>query len=153
MMFTAKLISTCLGIGYIRKGAGTVAALAGVLAWMAFRARGENGWLDLSIIVLILVLGIWSATMVEQQWGKDSNRVVIDELLGMYISIFLLPVNWQFMAAAFILFRFFDIVKPFYIRRMEKLPSGWGVMADDILAGVYTNLLLQLVNKMDLFQS
>jgi phosphatidylglycerophosphatase A len=152
MMFTAKLISTCFGIGYIRKGAGTVAALAGVLAWMAMQWNRENAWLNLIVVLLVLILGLWSAGVVEKQWGKDSNRVVIDELLGMYISIFLLPVNWQFMAAAFILFRFFDIVKPLYIRRMEKLPSGWGVMADDILAGVYANVLLQVVNKMDLFK-
>lgn len=147
MMFTAKAISTCLGIGYIQKGAGTVAALAGCIAWYFTGARGADGWMNIIFILIILLVGVWSATVVEKQWGHDSNRIVVDELLGMCISLFLIPVSWKYIVTAFILFRFFDIVKPLYIRKAEALPRGWGVMADDVLAGIYSNILLQIVVK------
>lgn len=149
-MITAKLISTCLGIGYIRKGAGTVAAFIGCIAWYFIQVRGVNAVFDLVAILLLSIIGIWSASIVEAEWGKDSNRVVIDELLGMCISLFLVPVELKYIALAFILFRFFDIVKPLYIRKAEALPGGWGVMADDVLAGIYSNILLHIVLKMGL---
>lgn len=147
MMFTAKALSTCLGIGYIRKGAGTVAALAGCFGWYFLQDHGLGAWATVTALVLLLVLGVWSAGQVEKVWGHDSNRVVVDEWLGMWLSLFLLPLRWQYILLAFILFRFFDIAKPLYIRKAESLPGGWGVMADDILAGIYSNLLLQLVVK------
>jgi phosphatidylglycerophosphatase A len=147
-MIIAKFISTCLGIGYIRKGAGTVAAFIGCVAWYFIQVRGVNPIFDFITILILTILGIWSASVVEAEWGKDSNRVVIDELLGMCISLFLLPVELKYIALAFVLFRFFDIVKPLYIRRAEALPGGWGVMADDVLAGIYSNILLHIVVKM-----
>jgi len=147
-MITAKLISTCLGIGYIRKGAGTVAAFMGCIAWYFIQVRGVNALFDVVTIISLTLLGIWSATIVETEWGKDSNRVVIDELLGMWISVFLIPAELKYIALAFVLFRFFDIVKPLYIRKAEALPGGWGVMADDVLAGIYSNILLHIVVKM-----
>jgi phosphatidylglycerophosphatase A len=147
-MIIAKFISTCLGIGYIRKGAGTVAAFIGCVAWYFIQVRGVNPIFDFITILMLTMFGIWSASVVEAEWGKDSNRVVIDELLGMCISLFLLPVELKYIALAFVLFRFFDIVKPLYIRRAEALPGGWGVMADDVLAGIYSNILLHIVVKM-----
>lgn len=147
MMFTAKLISTCLGIGYIKKGAGTVAAALCCIIWLLVRVHGENALYDLTGILVLLLIGTWAAAVVEKEWGKDSNKVVVDELSGMCISLFLVPVTWQYISLAFIFFRFFDIVKPLYIRKAESLPGGWGVMADDFLAGIYSNLLLQAVIK------
>ena len=70
---------------------------------------------------------------------------MIDEVAGMCITLLFIPVNWQYGLAGWILFRFFDIVKPLYIRKMELLPGGWGVMMDDILAGLYANILVSLV--------
>ena len=81
----------------------------------------------------------------ERYWGKDPSKVVIDEVSGMAIGLLLLPVNVKYLFAAFILFRFFDIVKPLYIRKIEALPRGWGIMLDDVAAGIYTNVLLQAV--------
>jgi phosphatidylglycerophosphatase A len=147
-MIIAKFISTCLGIGYIRKGAGTVAAFVGCVAWYFIQVRGVNLLFDFITILILTIFGIWSASVVEAEWGKDSNRVVIDELLGMCISLFLIPVELKYIAFAFVLFRFFDIVKPLYIRKAEALPGGWGVMADDVLAGIYSNILLHIVVKM-----
>lgn len=79
----------------------------------------------------------------EKIWDVDSNKVVVDEVAGMVISLLFIPAKIKYVVFAFVLFRFFDIVKPLGIRRSEKLPSGWGVMADDVLAGIYTWALLK----------
>jgi phosphatidylglycerophosphatase A len=99
----------------------------------------------LPVTVLIIVLGIWVSNKVEADWGKDSSKVVIDEVAGMCISLLFVPVTITNVITGFILFRFYDIVKPLFIRKTEALPSGWGVMADDILAGVYANIILQFI--------
>lgn len=89
--------------------------------------------------------------MVDAKWGKDNSKVVIDEVAGMCVGLLFLPVQLKYIAASFILFRFFDITKPLFIRRLEKLPLGWGVMADDLLAGIYTNLIMQVIVLSNLF--
>lgn len=148
-MTAHKVIATVLGIGYIRKGSGTVAAAVCAVAWYAF-APGINPVAVLVITLGITAIGVWSATAVEQYWGIDSHYVVIDEVAGMCISVLFLPVSFGIGLTAFVLFRFFDIAKPAYIRTMEKLPQGWGVMADDVLAGIYTNVLLQVAVKLSI---
>ncbi len=140
-----KITSTCLGIGYIGKGAGTVAAVATCICWYLAWAGGYNPLLAIVVTMAITLLGIWSSTVVSGIWGKDPSRVVIDEAAGMCITLLYLPVNLRYLAAGLILFRFFDIVKPFFIRRMEKLPGGWGIMLDDVLAGIYGNIVLQAI--------
>jgi len=137
-----KIIASTLGIGYIGKGGGTVAALFAVLCWYLFRPSVPVQWL---VTGLVLVLGVWSGNVVEADWGKDDKKVVIDEVAGMCISLLLLPITPFYAMAALVLFRFFDIAKPLMIRRMERFPGGWGVMLDDVLAGIYANLLLQLL--------
>ena len=141
-----RLISTCLGIGYTPKGGGTVAALACCIAWY-FAWTGGNGhfWGQATVIAILTVMGVWSAGKVEDKWGKDSYRIVIDEVAGMCLSLLFIPVRWQYIAIGLLLFRFFDIVKPLYIRKMEQLNGGWGVMMDDLLAGLYSNLALQVI--------
>jgi phosphatidylglycerophosphatase A len=81
----------------------------------------------------------------ESMWGKDSNKIVIDEVAGMMITLLFIPVQFKFVLAGLVLFRFFDIAKPLFIKKMELLPEGWGVMADDVLAGLYANILLQII--------
>jgi phosphatidylglycerophosphatase A len=141
-----RLVSTCLGLGYIRKGGGTVAAAACCIAWY-FAWAGGNWyfWEPVVVTVAFLVIGIWSAGKVEAGWGEDSYRVVIDEVAGMCITLLFVPVKWPYVVIGLVLFRFFDIVKPLYIRKMELLDGGWGVMMDDVLAGVYANLILQVI--------
>ncbi len=92
-----------------------------------------------------------SADRVEEIWGKDHNRVVIDEVAGMCITLLLIPLKSQYTLTGLILFRFFDILKPFGIRKLESLPGGWGVMADDVLAGIYSNIILQLIVVLAIF--
>ncbi|WP_205499945.1 MULTISPECIES: phosphatidylglycerophosphatase A family protein [Hymenobacteraceae] len=147
-----KLISTSLGIGYVGKGGGTVAAVATCIAWYLWQGGGnELVFWQAGVTFLITALGVWSATEVEPYWGKDDKKVVIDEVAGMCISLLFVPVQLHYVAAALVLFRFFDIVKPFYIRRTEKLAGGWGVMLDDVLSGVYANVILHLCLYFDLF--
>jgi phosphatidylglycerophosphatase A len=143
-MLFHKLTATVFGIGYIGKGAGTVAAIACCICWYMARVGNYPGHIAVCITALIIALGIWSGNKVEPIWGKDHGRVVIDEVAGMCISLLFIPVTIGYVIAALVLFRFFDIVKPLYIRRMEALKGGWGVMMDDILAGIYANVLLQI---------
>lgn len=146
-MTAAKLLATCVGIGYIQKGAGTVAALFCCLFWWALRVDQFSLVAQLLLLLAFLLLGIWSANRVEGLWGHDSNRVVIDEWFGMGVALVAVPFTWMNFLLAFGLFRFFDIAKPLFIRRLERLPGGWGVMADDLLAGIYSGLLLHLILK------
>lgn len=143
-MLFHKLTATVFGIGYIGKGAGTVAAIFCSVCWYMAWAGNYPGLIALIVTTVITLLGIWSGNMVEPLWGKDHGRVVIDEVAGMCISLLFIPVNITTVLAALILFRFFDIVKPLYIRRMEALPGGLGVMLDDVLAGLYANIVLQI---------
>jgi phosphatidylglycerophosphatase A len=150
-MLFHKLFSSVLGIGYI-KGGGTLAAMACCICWY-FAWNGGYPPILLSVIltVAITLLGVWSSTVVEQIWGKDPGRVVIDEVAGMCIGLLFLPVQVKYLLCSLVLFRFFDIMKPLFIRKMESLPGGWGIMMEDVLAGVYTNILLCAVVWFKLF--
>lgn len=139
-----KTIAGCAGIGNL-KGGGSIAAAVTCIAWWYAQADGNDNKVMIAVTVIITLIGVWTATRVEPYWGKDSSKVVIDEVAGMCISLLFVPVTVQWLIAAFVLFRFFDIVKPLYIRRTEALPAGWGVMADDVLSGVYANLVLQVI--------
>ena len=148
-----RLIATTLGIGYIRKGGGTVASVLCCAVWYLLQPGPASpevaGSADYALVGPLLItgfittIGIWSATVVEPQWGKDSYRVVIDEVAGMCLSLLFIPIHLKTLLAGLVLFRLFDILKPFGIRRLEKLSGGWGVMLDDLLAGLYANLVLQ----------
>lgn len=144
-MLFHKLIATSLGIGYIGKGAGTVAAVACSVCWYLAYRNGYQPIPSLLITVAITMIGVWSSNVVVPIWGKDPARVVIDEVAGMCISLLFIPVTIKYVIAALILFRFFDIAKPLFIRKLEKLPDGWGIMFDDVLAGIYANIVLQII--------
>ncbi len=149
-MKVQKLIAGCLGIGYI-KGGGTITAALICVPWYISQRTTLYEWLALAITVIVTALGIWAAQRVEKYWGKDSSRVVIDEAAGMMISLLFVPVTIPYVITGFVLFRLLDITKPLLIRRTELLPGGWGVMMDDILAGVYTNLLLHTIMWLNVF--
>lgn len=152
MIQVHKLISTSLGIGYVGRGGGTVAAVATCLVWYLWQGGGnELGLWQTAAAVLVTALGVWSSYKVEPCWGKDDKKVVIDEVAGMCVSLLFIPVSGATVLAALVLFRFFDIAKPFGIRSTEKLPGGWGVMLDDVLSGVYANLVLQGLIYLKLF--
>jgi phosphatidylglycerophosphatase A len=141
-----RLIASCGGIGYVR-GGGTLAAILYGLIWYFLPAAWHRGYPEALLLLLILVTGTWSSDAVESHWGKDSSRVVVDELAGMAISLCWIPVNLVNLLAALVLFRFFDIVKPLGIRRLEQWKGGWGVMADDVLSGIYAWIVLQALMR------
>lgn len=141
MARVSKAIATVCGIGYISKGAGSIASVVYCFVWILFPA-GKLEW-QLTALCIVLVIGIWSAGKVEKVWGHDSNRVVIDEIAGMMITLLLVPVNIRYGVAGLLLFRFFDIVKPLGIKNAERLHGGAGVMADDVVAGIYAWIVLQ----------
>jgi phosphatidylglycerophosphatase A len=142
-MLFHKLFSSVFGIGYI-KGGGTIAAAVCCICWyLAWNGAFPPLLPSVLITLVVTFAGVWSSSVMEKFWGKDPSKVVIDEVAGMCVSLVLLPVNAKFLLGAFILFRFFDIVKPLYIRKTESFPRGWGIMLDDVFAGIYTNILLQ----------
>lgn len=144
MIKVHEILSSFFGIGFIKKGGGTVAAIATALIWMVAVAVPDT-WMVIGSVLVVIVYGIWAGNEVEKKWGKDSSKVVIDEVAGMLVALLFIPVSFVNVLLALGLFRFFDILKPLMIRRLEKLPGGWGVMGDDVLAGIYSNIVLQLI--------
>jgi len=139
-------VLSAFGLGLIPFAPGTMGALGALVPVVLARNYLPEPNLVLSVLAVIAIFaGIAGATKVEPSWGKDPSKVVLDEVAGMLVSVLWLGPGWLNVAAAFILFRFFDIVKPLGIRRAEALPHGWGIMADDVVAGIYTNLVIQLV--------
>lgn len=141
-----KIIATVFGIGYIPKGGGTVAAFAFCVLFyfgVQYHAISQTGLILFTISVF--AVGVFAANKLETIWGKDSGKIVIDEVLGMAISLLLLPINFTIIVMGLILFRIFDIWKPLYIKKTEKLKGGWGVMTDDAVAGIYSNIVLQII--------
>ncbi|AEV97662.1 phosphatidylglycerophosphatase A [Niastella koreensis] len=136
----ASIIATAGGIGFLNKGGGTAAAVVFCLAWYFIPVGYVYQAL---LLVVLLAVGTWSATKMESVWEHDSNRIVIDEVAGMMITLAFLPDNWLYIVTGCVLFRFFDIVKPLGIKRAESLPRGIGVMADDVVAGIYAQLILR----------
>ena len=145
--YLALAIATC-GVGYLPLAPGTWGSLVGVgiylvlLAFLRFSPWAVFIAVELVLITLITLLGFWAASRTEKLLGhKDPRKVVIDEVAGQLIA--LLPIvpgfdsGWVSIIAAFLLFRLFDIIKPYPARRLEKLESGLGIMCDDLVAGAY----------------
>lgn len=137
----AILLGTTLATGFFPIAPGTVGSFVAVL--VLFFAPSPPIPLFMTIIVFALGIGVWAAGRCEAIWGKDPGRVNWDEVVGQMITLLWLPKTLPFYAAGFLLFRFFDIVKPSPVRDAEKLPGGWGIMMDDVLAGLYAALCLQ----------
>jgi phosphatidylglycerophosphatase A len=165
--YVSYFFATACGLGYLKPGPGTWGSLAGVaisvlLMWNVARKSvpdfgtkatvwtysGTPIYLDYIIVVLVAVVGVYVAGKVERHWGKtDPQFVVIDEASGQLIALSFpfIVLNWKSWLLGFILFRVFDIWKPFPARRAESLHGGWGIMADDWVAGIYAGLVLWAV--------
>lgn len=146
-----KIIATACGAGYFPWGPGTMGAIFAVALWLSlFLFVDYCTWMTITIaaILVFTILGVWSSTIAERYWGEDPSRVVIDEVVGMWITLLAVPhqAKWYTIVTAFVLFRFFDMVKPLGVRKMEKLKNGYGIMADDILAGVYGAIVILMLN-------
>ena len=145
-----KLTATALGAGYSPFAPGTMGAIVGCLALWLFEKYNLISTTStpipfIGLIVITTILGIIATDKLEEDWGKDPSKVVLDEVIGMWITMMFVPLSFLNVLIGFILFRFFDIAKPLGIRKLESLKGGIGVMADDILAGIYANISLQII--------
>lgn len=139
----AWTVATFFGAGLGKPGPGTWGSIAAVLLWAAYAWLLHPSALALNVALLIgialtLILGIPASTIVSRESGrKDPGFVVIDEVAGQWITLLGSHANWRHALLALILFRLFDITKPYPVRRLEGLPEGWGIVLDDVLAGLY----------------
>ncbi|MDR1732459.1 MAG: phosphatidylglycerophosphatase A [Synergistaceae bacterium] len=133
----AKAAATLCGAGYLTKMPGTVGSAVACVLYVLFPI---NEW----VIFLTAAFGVGAASVYAKETGKsDPPEVVIDEVVGMWLSLWALPPS--FLIPAFFLFRIVDILKPVPVCTAEKLSSGWGIMADDIVGGILVNLILQSI--------
>ncbi len=143
MRYLHYTLATGLGLGYSPIAPGTAGSILAVVS--AYYLIKGNIVVLLIATIVVTIVGIYSSTFVENDLGsEDPSIVVIDEISGMWISLLFLPVTPWWYLNAFVLFRVFDVVKPFPIDSLQKLPGGWGIMIDDVAAGIYTFLILQL---------
>jgi phosphatidylglycerophosphatase A len=140
--FVSTAIATALGSGYSPIAPGTAGSAVGLalfwpLQWLA-------PWAQVTAIVVLFAVGVVAATRVARGLGvEDPGLVVVDEVVGMWVSLVFLPFTPVTALAGFVLFRIMDVFKPYPARQLESLPGGWGIMADDVMAGIYANLLLR----------
>jgi phosphatidylglycerophosphatase A len=145
----AAIVGTGLYSGHFPVFPGTVGSVAGLVLYLilvragALREGSATGWAI--TLVVVYAAGVAAAHRCEKLYGHDAKPIVIDEIWGMLISLVYLPVTWKWMLAAFLLFRFFDVIKPFPARRAERVGGGLGIMLDDAVAGLYALIVLQLV--------
>ena len=140
----AVFIATFGYVGFFPIAPGTAGSLA-ALALYALVRWAETPALELVTIIAVFAIGIWASTRTERALArKDPGPVVIDEVLGMLITLAFLPLSTWGIVAGFLIFRLLDVIKPFPAGRLEHLPSGLGIMADDAMAGVYAHLVLRI---------
>ncbi len=139
----ARLLATGLYSGYSPLVPGTVGS---VPAWLiGYFVIGERPYVMAAVILFTFVVSVWSATETEKLLGHDARKIVIDEWVGMFIAFLLVPVTLTNYLIAFVAFRFFDVVKLPPASQAERLPGGWGVTMDDVVAGVQANIVTQVI--------
>ena len=143
-MRLALFICTFGYVGYAPIAPGTAGSIAGLAVYAALRAAGASLWADLAIIAILFAAGVWSGSLAERHFGgTDPAPGVIDEVVGMLVTLWALPATWTTALLGFVAFRVLDVVKPWPARQLEGLHGGLGMMADDVMAAVYANVLLR----------
>ena len=138
-----KFIGSGFFTGYIPFSSGTFGSLAGLIIY--YIPGFEKPFILIPAIILFTFYGIYVGTKFEIVYGEDPSQCTIDEVVGMWISLLFVPKKIVISIIAFLLWRFFDITKPSPARQMEKLHGGLGIMMDDVVAGLYTLILVQLI--------
>ena len=142
----SEWLATCFKIGHLPIAPGTWGSLAAVIGWWLL-LQFLDPLVFIVLIITIFIIGVFATNIIIDHTGeKDPSRVVIDEVAGQWLGLLMLPDGTVYIAGAFILFRFLDILKPWPIRQLEQFPKGWGVMLDDMLAGLLTLCLIQGVS-------
>lgn len=142
--FVPVVIGTACGAGFWPWGPGTAGAVLGTLAWLGLWSVLEFAVLEVVVAVLVVIftlLGTWATARLMPYWGDDPSRVVIDEVVGVWVAL-LMASDWVTAVVALLLFRVFDILKPFGIRSLDRRRGAFWVMADDLLAGAYAAVCL-----------
>ena len=145
-------IGTFFGAGLLKPGPGTYGSIAAVLLWYAAAHALHPATLALAIgtgiaAIIATLIGIPAATIVAHESGReDPGHVVIDEVAGQLIALIAIPADWKHAALSLLLFRLFDILKPPPIRQFERLPGGYGIMLDDVAAGIFALIVAQLIH-------
>ena len=148
-----KMIATSLGAGFLPVAPGTWGALAAIVLWLPlyiWASPVATLAITAAAVVVVGIAGTWASNVAEKYWGEDPVVACVDETVGQWLS--LLPVvgagicPWWEILLSLALFRFFDIFKPLGIRAMERIPGGAGMMADDVLAGIYSAVILLIIN-------
>ncbi len=144
MIKLSKFISTFFGIGLFPLAPGTLASLVIVVLYKYYLFRLD--WpLYLAVLLVVIAAGVYFSSVYARSLNlKDPGKVVIDEVAGQLLALFLLRPDWVILGATFIIFRFLDIIKPMGVKKLENLPAGWGIMADDLGSGLVVNILMQL---------
>ncbi len=144
MTRVAVFLATVAYCGYFPIAPGTVGSAAGLVVYALVWWTGSP-LLEVGLILGLFALGVWAGTVAERYFGGiDPGPIVLDEVVGMLITLAFIPVGWSGALAGFVLFRIFDVIKPFPAGRFERLHGGLGVMADDAMAAVYANVSLRL---------
>ena len=139
----AVFVATVGYCGYFPFAPGTVGSAAGLVFYALVWWSGSPA-VEVMLIAALFAVGVWAGTIAEQYFGGiDPGPIVVDEVVGMLITLAFIPVGWSGALAGFVLFRIFDVIKPFPAARFERLHGGLGVMADDAMAAVYANLSLR----------
>lgn len=151
-----KIIATGLGTGYAPKAPGTVGSMIGLTGFILLNSAILPsiynpiiiGCLNLLAILVLSIIGnnAINKGYSEKAWKHDASCIVVDEIIGIWISLLFLPFSWEYWLAGFALFRFFDIAKPLFIKRIDSKHSSWSVILDDVIAGIYANVVLQLAH-------
>lgn len=148
-----KMIATSFGAGFLPVAPGTWGAIVAVILWLPLYiwCPGVPAWIaTVAAIAFFAVAGTWASSVSEKYWGKDPVAACVDETVGQLISMLPLcggaaAAPWWLIPVSLALFRFFDIFKPLGIRRLERLPGGMGMMADDILAAIYSAIIVEAI--------
>ncbi|MBN2541702.1 phosphatidylglycerophosphatase A [bacterium] len=138
-----KILGTCFGAGYFPIAPATFTSA--IITLLIFLLLDPTSITYIVILALLLILGFFVCDETGKRYGGDDNKIVIDEAAGIFVSFLLIEKSWLIFLAGFFLFRVFDILKPPPVRNMEKLKGGWGIMLDDVMAGVYTNIVLSII--------
>jgi phosphatidylglycerophosphatase A len=140
-----KFFASGAYLGYSPRASGTLGTLWGIpiYYWLSQYSPGLQG----AIIVLLILAAVYAADRAARIWNqKDPSRVVADEIVGYLASVCWFPFSWFSVIGGFFVFRLMDIFKPFPIRKIDQeMPGGWGIVLDDVLAGIYTNILLRMI--------
>lgn len=142
----AVVVCTFGYIGYFPVAPGTAGSVAGLVLYALLRWLQAPPAVEAAVIALLFGIGVWSGTHAERYFGStDPGPGVIDEVVGMLITLFMLPATWGIVIAGFFVFRVLDVVKPFPARRFESFHGGMGMMADDVMSALYANVAMRIL--------